>query len=70
VTRLDRTGEPLDEDEHAQRCRGGWLGFDAELRPIPCLACRPHLIKTLHSNDCAERLPSAYVARNQHQSED
>lgn len=28
---------------HDERCRAGWLGEDVAGRPIPCLACRPHL---------------------------
>lgn len=59
---LDRTGEPLNDDEHAHRCKNGWLGFDTDERPIPCLVCRPHLARTLHTNDCSDRLPSAHVA--------
>lgn len=61
---LDRTGEPVEDGEHARRCRRGWLGFDAEYRPIPCLICRPHLIKTVHANNCFDPVPSAFVARN------
>lgn len=26
------------------RCREGWTGEDEQGRPIPCLACRPHLM--------------------------
>lgn len=33
------------------RCNG-WLGTDDEGRPIPCLDCRPHLRKTVETNDC------------------
>lgn len=32
-------------------CRG-WLGFDDDHRPIPCLKCRDHLVKTVETNDC------------------
>lgn len=46
---LDRYGEPIEADEqpelHDPRCAGGWLGEDADSRPIPCLQCRPHLIR-------------------------
>lgn len=46
--RLDRYGEAIDLNDsqpelHDPRCRDGWLGEDAHDRPIPCLACRPHL---------------------------
>jgi hypothetical protein len=52
--RLDRYGDPIENDDaggpgrdagtdHDPRCHGGWLGEDAVGRPIPCLACRPHL---------------------------
>lgn len=30
--------------EHAEQCRGGWLGEDDEGRPVPCLTCRPSLL--------------------------
>jgi hypothetical protein len=62
--KLDRTGEPIDPDStpwHDPRCRNGWLGYDLEHRPIPCLVCRPHLGTTLDAHDCADRLPSARV---------
>jgi hypothetical protein len=55
----DRTGERIDDDEpidsdqqslplevpppHDPRCQKGWIGFDDEDRPIPCLQCRPKL---------------------------
>lgn len=50
MTRLDRTGEPLDDlDEwpeipaHDRRCDGhGWVDRDAE-PAVPCLDCKPHL---------------------------
>lgn len=35
--------ELRDRRDHAERCRGGWLGEDAHDRPIPCPVCRPHL---------------------------
>jgi hypothetical protein len=37
---LDRTGEPVEPDEHD--CQGGWIDRDAD-HPVPCLVCRPHL---------------------------
>lgn len=36
--------EAAEVVRHAQTCRGGWLGLDAEERPIPCERCRPHLV--------------------------
>jgi hypothetical protein len=53
----DRTGERIDDDPiddqpslplavpppHDPRCTKGWIGFDDEDRPIPCLQCRPKL---------------------------
>lgn len=42
------------------RCKRGWLGEDDEGRRIPCLACKPHLIRgTTTTEDYAEREPSA-----------
>ncbi|MBF6138085.1 hypothetical protein IU501_34520 [Nocardia otitidiscaviarum] len=65
---LDRIGQPLDEtDPYAwpgkkcdnPRCRRpGWIGYDNELRPIPCRICKEHLTKTLITNDFSERIPS------------
>ncbi len=52
----DRTGEPVDE--HPRECRGGWLGTDREGRPVPCLACKPHLVRRSDVNDYADRQPS------------
>ncbi|WP_330253075.1 hypothetical protein OG874_00220 [Nocardia sp. NBC_00565] len=41
-------------------CPKGWIGYDDEGRPIPCLACKPHLAKTSADvNDYSERTPSA-----------
>ncbi|MFC9432769.1 hypothetical protein [Nocardia sp. NPDC057030] len=54
----------MDDAEHAHRCHRGWLGFDAEYRPIPCLKCRPHLIKTVHSNTCIDPVPGAFSTQN------
>lgn len=61
---LDRTGEPADNDDpdpwHDPRCRNGWLGYDDEHRPIPCLQCRDHLrAGTVRTNDCSTGYPSA-----------
>lgn len=47
MTRLDRTGEPIDEwpeiPAHDPRCDGhGWIDRDAE-PAVPCLDCKPHL---------------------------
>ncbi|MDH6282591.1 hypothetical protein [Prescottella agglutinans] len=47
----DRTGELIDDKKdvrppHDPRCQAGWLGTDPDDRPIPCLRCRPHLIRT------------------------
>ncbi|MGW4720895.1 hypothetical protein [Nocardia sp. NPDC004260] len=55
----DRYGEPADRPCRDARCRRGWIGADDEGRPIPCLACKPHLAKTSTTNDCAESIPSA-----------
>jgi hypothetical protein len=70
---LDRTGEPIDEGAAppsnpncrgcSPKCRGGWLGYDDEYRPIPCLVRRPNLARTVHANDFSERLPSARAMR-------
>lgn len=30
----------------AHQCRNGWLGDDDH--PIPCLICRPHLVRRPH----------------------
>lgn len=57
----DRTGERIDDEQEPlipvplesddqrcpdPRCKKGWLGYDAEDRPIPCLRCKPHLTRT------------------------
>lgn len=42
----DRTGDPDPTDRgpwHDPRCRDGWLGENADGKPIPCYVCRPHL---------------------------
>ncbi|MBM4640467.1 hypothetical protein GS448_15850 [Rhodococcus hoagii] len=57
----DRTGERVDDDAltqshpitHDPRCHKGWLGEDPDGRLIPCLRCRPHLLKTADVNDHA-----------------
>lgn len=45
--RRDRDGSPLEQDDDdqvdAHVCVDGWLGFDTDERPAPCLTCRPHL---------------------------
>lgn len=38
-----RAAQPDPMRDHADRCRGGWVGEDADGRPIPCRVCRPHL---------------------------
>lgn len=55
----DRTGERVEDDAltrnhpiaHDPRCRRGWLGEDLDGRPIPCLRCRPHLIRVPSDGD-------------------
>ncbi|WP_433568117.1 hypothetical protein ACQP1O_42955 (plasmid) [Nocardia sp. CA-151230] len=50
----DRTGEPTDPTPVPPCGRPGCkgiTGYDDEYRPIPCLVCRPHLRKTVNSND-------------------
>lgn len=57
MSRLDRTGEPISDDDegvrqaHDPRCRNGWLGYDTEMRPIPCVQCRPNLRTPTDVND-------------------
>lgn len=46
--RRDRDGSPIEDDDPPtligrHLCHGGWLGEDADGRPIPCYECRPHL---------------------------
>lgn len=55
----DRYGERTETGCRDSRCRKGWIGHDDEGRPIPCLACKPHLATTTTSHDFAERIPSA-----------
>jgi hypothetical protein len=50
MTRRDRTGEPIDEDElplealGPHRCSFGWLDDDPDTgKPRPCLVCKPPL---------------------------
>lgn len=48
MRRYDRYGDPIEPEHippHEARCKNGWLGEDAEGRPIPCTRCRPHLTK-------------------------
>lgn len=33
-----------EQRRHADECRGGWCGEDADGRPIVCLTCRPWLL--------------------------
>ncbi len=37
-----RAAAAAREAEHEARCTGGWLGLDADERPVPCPVCRPH----------------------------
>jgi hypothetical protein len=55
----DRYGDPQPRSCRDPRCRKGWIGTDDEGRPIPCLACKPHLAKTTTTHDFAESTPSA-----------
>lgn len=65
----DRTGEPREPDDdsapwHDPRCGGtGWIGEDAEGRPIPCLVCKDHLITRSHVRDFADTEPTSARAR-------
>ncbi len=36
--------DALERRQHAERCRAGWLGEDADGRPIVCPLCRPGLL--------------------------
>ena len=49
--RLDRYGEPIEDDEpeptHDPRCVDGLIGEDGDGHPIARLVCRPHLIGRL-----------------------
>ncbi|HEY9316112.1 hypothetical protein [Williamsia sp.] len=55
TSRYDRTGDRIEDTDdgrirppaHDPRCDNGWLGIDDEMRPIPCLQCRPHLARGL-----------------------
>lgn len=48
MTRLDRTGEPIEDfpedDQHPDDCTG-WLGD--EDHPRPCPVCKPDTVKRL-----------------------
>ncbi len=44
-----------DAPEHSPDCRSGWLGEDAEGRRIPCLLCKPHLVRRSEIHDSANR---------------
>ncbi|MCZ4077282.1 hypothetical protein O1W68_04945 [Rhodococcus sp. H36-A4] len=57
---INRFGEEIEEQSrddrpHDPRCRKGWLGYDLDGRPIPCLQCRPHLRKTADVYDSGDR---------------
>ncbi|QII05907.1 hypothetical protein BH93_11460 [Rhodococcoides fascians A25f] len=56
----DRTGEEIDERHlsvvQSHHCSNGWIGYDDEARPIPCLRCRPHLAQTATINDSGKNL--------------
>ncbi|WP_157514994.1 hypothetical protein [Nocardioides sp. J54] len=53
MSRVDRYGDPIEDEPeeadrwHDPRCRDGWLGEDLQGRPVPCLQCRPHLLRLL-----------------------
>ena len=54
----DRYGEPAETSPLPPCGRPGCKGirgYDEEMRPIPCLVCRPHLRKTVSHNDYDER---------------
>lgn len=66
TSRLDRTGELIEPEDTSTttvtserpkrpgcaHCSDGWIGFDSEMRPIPCYRCRPHLREgTVKTND-------------------
>lgn len=60
----DRYGERVEKQCTDPRCGNGcpkrWIGYDDDGRPIPCLNCKPHLVKTRSDvHDFAEREPSA-----------
>lgn len=61
---------PIEQLERVQphRCAGGWVGEDAEGRPIPCRRCRPHLLprrpEDLDAADTASHPPAGgYTTR-------
>lgn len=66
---LDRYGDEADsrkcrDPRCGNGCPKGWIGYDDEHRPIPCLICKDHLLKGLaDKNDYAERVPSARAQR-------
>lgn len=58
----DRQGERLDkppcrDPRCGNGCPKGWLGYDSEGRPIPCLYCKDHLLRG--TADYVESTPSA-----------
>lgn len=43
----DRDGSVIDDEQDTSHgCDDGWLGETADGARIPCLGCRPHLIRT------------------------
>ncbi|MET4166109.1 MULTISPECIES: hypothetical protein [Gordonia] len=55
--RLDRTGEPIDDEgptlpAHDPACDAGWIGGRDADHPRPCLQCRPHLRQLADVADC------------------
>lgn len=56
------------EVEHRRDCRNGWLGEDADDRPVPCPWCKPNLYDALCST-CSRRLSSCTALQHlQHRS--
>jgi hypothetical protein len=50
---------PRELEWHHNRCRKGWLSPWNAAHPIPCLVCKPHLRRTLATNDCDPNAPYA-----------
>lgn len=59
----DRTGEPVDLDDHDPATCPKWLGEDDEGRPIPCLRCKTHLATGSHIPDYRADRPVSDRAR-------
>lgn len=57
--------QAAEERRHAAKCRGGWLGEDAEGRPVPCDRCRPHLDR-IACRTCSTRPEACAQQRNTH----